>query len=695
MSLKPNQETGDRYPRLKQQAGDTKAHHVIATDVHKEGKKMGTIQKMTLTASLFSNEAICSFEHIYTVPILQTLGLPLSLVTLTGAISGPSATFLLPLLGWWTDRGSNPSRRKTIATMIVSIVAFTGMLCVLSANLLHLSSVLVKDANTSAARVYDSYNSSGFTWAETSEKVNDSGLELQAGVDGMNGSLFSHLEDDLPREDDSGIPFKAILALMGFVLMDLGVDGSSSNIRSFVLTCSRRCDHTSLLLFGVTMASAGGVSTTALGLVDFPSILGLNDTEGAGLTTQTAIQAAIIISLAVLCLPTTLLTVRRLLKQRSSSSEDTTIISNASSSQPPSSEADNNILHEGQMSRSMILDAFENSIRSFGGSIHFDRTLTLLGELQRSHSLDHHTFQNSASEHAPLLPPGKARKEHEEDLERSQLTSTTVSYRRRESLCDIPEHTKTPETSMGDLSEKTLVARSSLTYSTDMPDVEAIDTEGQSCRCERGFRLKVFLLSVATYFSASDVYLFAMTGSDFVGKAIYRGDPSAPPGSPSVARYEQGVRMASVGFFIYFISVLINSFLLTRILARVGYRVLYILVHLLLAAAMVAASVTERLEMFFVLAVMAGAHRTCFFTVPFAAMNDLIQARASEMGRVGKTQMGFAFSILMATMPMSYCTLFSWIGPVEEATGVVAVPFFTASITSLLSVGAFLVVGKI
>ena len=68
--------------------------------------------------------------------------------------------------------------------------------------------------------------------------------------------------------------------MLGFILLDIGFDAMNSFVRSFMLACSRRSEHSSLLVLGLIMASAGGVSTAALGVVEFASLLGLSYIEG-------------------------------------------------------------------------------------------------------------------------------------------------------------------------------------------------------------------------------------------------------------------------------------------------------------------------------------------------------------------------------------------------------------------------------
>ena len=68
--------------------------------------------------------------------------------------------------------------------------------------------------------------------------------------------------------------------MLGFILMDIGYDATTSVAKSFVLACGPRSEHSSLLVLGLIMASAGGVSTAALGVVDFASLLGLSYIQG-------------------------------------------------------------------------------------------------------------------------------------------------------------------------------------------------------------------------------------------------------------------------------------------------------------------------------------------------------------------------------------------------------------------------------
>ncbi|XP_076468079.1 uncharacterized protein LOC143298932 [Babylonia areolata] len=640
-------EKGDRHSLLSQDTVTPEDGSMT------QGETMTFAQKLLLNASLWGNEACADFEQLYTVPILQTLGLPLSLVSLTGAIAGTSATLLLPFVGWLTDRGSNPHGRKTVATILACGISFAGMLCVILANVLHLDYLIENGANgTDGSSSYNSSIPFGKTHLSIShgrdgnETVSGREADVFGTVEG-DGLLYSEVTTAFTNDsstirgatgvyvygESSEVPFKAGLGLLGFIVMDIGFDISNACIKAFVVTCCPRSEHTSLLVIGLIMASSGGVSTAALGVVDFSSVLGLSYIAGARLTIQTTIQGVVIILFVTVGLATSLLTVRRL-----------------------------------QRIRSSITDAESSSVKPAD-----------------SHSsITNSTSSRQSTEHAPLLQrSGSLSKEDSEGPKSSLLASLSASYR----SVSVPTGARliSPENLSEHLGEEQPLGN------TFEVDGAAVGDGGDG---GRSFKVKVVLISIATYCSTCDLFMFTLTGTDFVGKAVYGGNPEAPPGSQSLMDYQEGVAMASVGYLIYYIAFLACSIAQPRLLSRFGCRVVFTVVHLTLLAALVAASVTELLEVFFLLAVVAGFHRACVYSVPFAVINDLVQSRASERGGGGRNSVGMAISMLTAAMPLSYCTTWPWIGPLEEATGVVAIPFWFSAVTAFLATCAFLAVGK-
>ena len=51
----------------------------------------------------------------------------------------------------------------------------------------------------------------------------------------------------------------------------------------------------------------------------------------------------------------------------------------------------------------------------------------------------------------------------------------------------------------------------------------------------------------------------------------------------------------------------------------------FVAVQLLMGVTMVTLALTETLEAFFLVTVVAGVHRACFFVIPYAVVNDIVQ----------------------------------------------------------------------
>nr|KAG5685421.1 hypothetical protein BaRGS_001506 [Batillaria attramentaria]KAG5686482.1 hypothetical protein BaRGS_018734 [Batillaria attramentaria] len=92
-------------------------------DVKDGAGRLGLGRKLLVVAEFLGVESSMTYEQLYLIPILQSLGMPLSLASLVGLVSGPVGAVLVPVFGWLSDRGSNPNRRK-----LLGVVFSTGLL---------------------------------------------------------------------------------------------------------------------------------------------------------------------------------------------------------------------------------------------------------------------------------------------------------------------------------------------------------------------------------------------------------------------------------------------------------------------------------------------------------------------------------------------------------------------------------------
>ena len=217
----------------------------------------------------------------------------------------------------------------------------------------------------------------------------------------------------------------------------------------------------------------------------------------ASLTIQTSVQALVVIVFVALGLLFTLLTGRRQLRLSKEHDSLTTVDLEIS-------DSDNTHSYYRPRANSLA-HTLENSIRSTGGGMHFDQTLALL--------VDNQTMQSS--EHTPLL--SKDEMSDTDEFVRSQVVSISTVYGTNEPTVDCSQRPT-------DSSEEDLLNKCVENAETCQPG------RGQSSKA------KLLLISTSTYFSTGLLIMITLTSSDFVGKAIYGGDPEAAPDSESLAR---------------------------------------------------------------------------------------------------------------------------------------------------------------
>ncbi|XP_076446964.1 uncharacterized protein LOC143284182 [Babylonia areolata] len=674
-----------------------------------KGHRMTLTRKLLLCAQLGGTEAIINFQQIYTVPILQTLGMPLSLTYLPGLVSGPSSILLLPFLGWLLDRGHNPQRRKFASIVFAAGVQTLGMLCLLLANAMHLGYLM--DYSGAAVRMetggsgspsnhsVSSHSSASNLSVSEFVKMNASGgqdVNSFVFADDPEGANSFTVNGSSLQAYDTGsvnVPLKAGLGMLGVILMDLGFDCSNCFVKAFLVTCSARAEHTSLLVVGVVVGAVGGVTNAALGLVDFTSLLGLDGVEGARLTIQTSAQGLLIILVIVLGLVITFITGHKQLRQlhqNESGRSSVNLHENRSGTDCAGKPRDNRkngtlstkrcetnttSFHDRFSSTPESVQtgnrpAVENSIRSSErGSLYVDPSVIMEEEIYPS---------SLAEDRRPLLKDDNVDDE-EEEMEGDWAMTASVGYgatdcaTRRQGV-KVPAETGREDAGSLRSEEGSRVWQGRLS-------------------CVQRPKARIALMCVVTFFTADCVLKYAAALSDFVGKGVYGGSPVSEPGSDSLNRYQEGMKTASRALMLYFATYLVSSILHPRLLACLGFRAEFLLLQSLMAATMLVTALTSRLEAVFLLCVVSGVQRTCFYTMPYAVTNDI--AQSIDIKGEGRNPVALALSLVAASMPLSYCLLFSWAGAVEELTGDVSAPLWMGSASGALGIVAFLFVGKV
>ncbi|BFF99106.1 proton-associated sugar transporter A [Drosophila madeirensis] len=105
--------------------------------------------------------------------------------------------------------------------------------------------------------------------------------------------------------------------------------------------------------------------------------------------------------------------------------------------------------------------------------------------------------------------------------------------------------------------------------------------------------------------------------TDFVGEAVYNGDPTAPPTSEAYLRYEAGVRFGCWGMSIYAFSCSIYSLSVTKLMKWFGTKAVYISGMIYYAIGMLILGLWPTKWGVLVFSTAAGILYGTIFTVPF------------------------------------------------------------------------------
>ncbi|NWZ85960.1 S45A3 protein, partial [Poecile atricapillus] len=95
---------------------------------------------------------------------------------------------------------------------------------------------------------------------------------------------------------------------------------------------------------------------------------------------------------------------------------------------------------------------------------------------------------------------------------------------------------------------------------------------GLCCRIPRVIR-RLFVAELCSWMALMTFMLFY---TDFVGEGLYHGVPRAKPGTEARRRYDEGVRMGSLGLFLQCITSIFFSTIMDRLVKRFGTRAVYL-----------------------------------------------------------------------------------------------------------------------
>lgn len=124
-------------------------------------------------------------------------------------------------------------------------------------------------------------------------------------------------------------------------------------------------------------------------------------------------------------------------------------------------------------------------------------------------------------------------------------------------------------------------------------------------------------LAVANFCSWTAVMGFNLFFTDFVGQAVYEGNPNAEENSYLRARYDEGVRMGSWGLLFHCITSAVYAFFVENLVERIGIRRTYAAGMIMFTISMAGMVIYRNIYFVNVMAAMTGFGYATLTTIPF------------------------------------------------------------------------------
>jgi len=129
-------------------------------------------------------------------------------------------------------------------------------------------------------------------------------------------------------------------------------------------------------------------------------------------------------------------------------------------------------------------------------------------------------------------------------------------------------------------------------------------------------------LALANFCSWTAVMGFNLFFSDFVGQAVYGGNPSAKEGSELRNLYDRGVRVGSFGLLLHCVNSAMYAGIIERIMARFDLRVTYVVGMATFSLAMAVMAITQDVYVVCIMAAMTGVGYATLTTTPFMLVTN-------------------------------------------------------------------------
>uniref|UniRef100_A0A0B7BD06 Uncharacterized protein n=1 Tax=Arion vulgaris TaxID=1028688 RepID=A0A0B7BD06_9EUPU len=670
--------------------------HLSQQQQQQQQKGFGYCKQILLVMAVCGMEMCMTFEQIYQILILQYLGVPLYLVSLNGVICGLTSMALIPVIGFVTDGGSNPKRRK-MASLFVGMAMFQiGLLLLLISGLIKIQDLkyiqqLLGTSSTLSTPITGTVSSVTNQYTDDLYANNSNG---NSSVNVWNNTnLTVTANDDYKARFESGLPLTGYLSICGFAFVDIGYDSTMAVSRAYILESMPKFQHVKILVMATIVQASSGTLLSLLGVLDISDALG-NAFNVDGTSAILVFFCALLLFVVTLGFTSTTITGHYLSKSMDLTNKEmeackpTMIIKTTIMEDKPVVSR-----HRYYKIEDLVTDSTDASKKSL---IHDNSSENNYGTLNNSSSFsnsnnnldnDVKSSRNSRSYklHRSLTKDGKAH-----GIAKSRTTSHSEMV---------------PEVDESNYDEKSLIS-SQISEHTDAeqepePTPATFDTtkhnlsrqsqEGNKNGGKPKIIKRFIVLCISSFFTIGSSIAFLCYSANAMTLGIFKGDPMALPGTEGKNLYEKGLRTAALGNLTFYILFTVTSLVNTKLLDIVGEKLLFIIFHLIFATPLAALVTTQTLEAYFATIVTMGVFRHTVYTIPFVMANKIAQEASAETGKPQdkKSNIGRTMSLIGFLIPTHYLIISAMTGPLIEATANVWIPLMYSLGCACVSVIVF------
>ncbi|XP_064161037.1 proton-associated sugar transporter A isoform X3 [Anguilla rostrata] len=227
-------------------------------------------------------------------------------------------------------------------------------------------------------------------------------------------------------------------------------------------------------------------------------------------------------------------------------------------------------------------------------------------------------------------------------------------------------------------------------YDSDLSDsTDAADTQlSMKLLCIAIYRMPPSLRSLCTnhflgWLSFEGMLLFY---TDFMGEAVFGGDPKAPHDSEAYRRYNAGVSMGCWGMCIYAFSAAFYSAILEKLEERFSLRSLYFFAYLAFGLGTGLATLSTNLYVVLSLCITYGVLFSSLCTLPYSLLCEYYQSPQFCGSSEGGTRrgMGVDISLLSCQYFLAQILVSVAMGPLTSLVGGAQGVMYFASVMSFV-----------